>query len=205
MATIHTRVESSRGCGYRRPGGFYIVLDGEGVVCGLLPVELPEHIKTSRAPSWRESQELLGPSKKRSCSGTEDGPCKECWLKTLPDPEITMLMFVGMSHYKTTQQFEREAGRVGISRKINPGLIPRIHVGHTVVLLAHRESSHIPDEELDYKAIRQIFTAFKPERIEYIVKGNEDEEYLDALEQQGITLIKVQKAGQVLNLGFEAN
>lgn len=202
MATIHKRVENSRGCGFRKPGGFYLVIDGKGIECGLLPITVPSWINTSRAPQWRTAAEACGPRKERKCSAEK---CQQCWLKKLPDDETTLLNFVGMAHYRTAKQFEKEAGRMGISRRIPPHIIPKITVGKTPVLLAHRESSSSITEEGDVVKLRQIFAAFKPQRIEYIITGKETEEELNQLEEQGITLIEVHKAGKVLNLGFEAN
>lgn len=201
MATIHTRIESSRGCGFRKEGGFYLVIDGKGIECGLLPINLPEHIKTSRAPQWKTVGEAFGKSQERKCSAPK---CHQCWLKSMPDNTMALVNFVGMAHYRTVEQFERESGRQGISRRIPPHIIRNIRVGETPVLLAHRESSKILDGD-SVTTIRQIFAAFKPQRIEYIITGKETEAELNSLESQGITLIRVKKAGKLLYLGFESN
>ena len=203
MPTIHNRIEDKRGCGYRQPGGFYLVVDGKGVSCGLLPIDLPESISTSRASQWRKAHEVCGVRKQRQCTSGEN--CKECWIKRLSDTEPVLLNFVGMEHYRTAQQFEREAGRAGISRRIPPHLIGRIVVGKTPVLLAHRNSSRTVGAGGGIEMKRQIFTGFKPQRIEYIVTGKESQDYLEKLDRQGITLIRVQYAGKVLDLETQAN
>jgi hypothetical protein len=38
--TIENRVEAKRGCGYRKPGGTYLVSDSLGRECGKLPIPL---------------------------------------------------------------------------------------------------------------------------------------------------------------------
>ena len=40
MATVHTSVESARGCGYRKGGGIYLVSGGLSEPCPKLPIEL---------------------------------------------------------------------------------------------------------------------------------------------------------------------
>lgn len=209
MPTIHTRIEPARGCGYRKPGGFYLVLDGKGIECGLLPLEVRPEIKTSRAPSWRTSEAAIGKAQDRRCrlEGNDDPEhqCKGCWLKDLPNEELVLLTFIGMKYYRSVKHFESEAGRIGISRRIPPSLVPKITVGKTAVLMAHRESSHIPDDKEGFKAIREVFSAFKPQRIEYIITGAETPQELEELEAQGITLIRVTKQGDTPQLNFEDN
>lgn len=40
MATVHTSVESARGCGFRKGGGIYLVSGGLSEPCPKLPIEL---------------------------------------------------------------------------------------------------------------------------------------------------------------------
>ena len=200
MATINIRVEGPRGCGHRKPGGFYLVADGKGRSCECLPMPVPSTINTSRGPQWRTLGEFTGTGlSRKSCQGA-----KPCWLRKTPTPTEVMLNFVGMGYYRRTEQFMREAERMGISRRIPGNMIWRVEVGKTIILLAHREASNVigPDGP---EAVRQVFAAFIPQRVEYIVTGQEDEAYLDLLEQRGVTLIKLQAAGKVLDLGFGAN
>jgi len=77
-----------------------------------------------------------------------------------------------------------EANEMGISRRI--AAVPHgFKVGETWILLAHKEA--IAGEHPG------IFTAFVPQAIEYIIKGTETDEDLEAIEKRGITLVRIQK------------
>ena len=69
-------------------------------------------------------------------------------------------------------------------------------------MLAHRKTIYFPDSEHadDDGFIPGIFTAFRPERIEYIVTGKESQEELDRMEERGITLIDLVKIDEPLKL-----
>ncbi len=84
------------------------------------------------------------------------------------------LIWVGEMFYKTPRAFLKEAAEQGISRRIRS--IPRdFKLGETCVWLAHRKAV----EGVDMTP--GVFYAFLPQRIEYIVKGDETEEKLRAL------------------------
>jgi len=204
MATVHTRIESARGCGFRKAGGCYLVIDGKGIQCQFLPVDLPEEIKTSRGGQWRLAEIAIGKKAKRVCRNPGK-KCSKCWIIKMDDKETCLILFVGTKFYKTTKHFDAEAGRLGISRRIPQRLISKIEVGKTPVLLAHRKSYQSVNEEGEVFTTRQVFAAFVPSRIEYIVTGKESAEELDQLQAKGLTLIKVIKAGKVLDLGIQSN
>ena len=71
MATIIEKRESKRGCGYRKPGGFYLVNDAPGQPCGRLPIPLTccpccgTGIKYARGITWIDPAPLL---KDRDCA-----------------------------------------------------------------------------------------------------------------------------------------
>jgi hypothetical protein len=71
MATINTRIEAARGCGYRKGGGMYLVSGGISQPCGLLPIPLDvcpccnQGIKPARGWTWIDVSKL-----------TQDRPCK---------------------------------------------------------------------------------------------------------------------------------
>jgi len=121
------------------------------------------------------------------------------------------LIWVGEEFYKTPADFLWEAARQGVSRRVSS--VPKgFALGHTLVAVAHRKAMTVPclecmhqdqfrlvreDEELcpcggtgiRYQAA--IFHVFMPQAIEYVVKGDETEEELDALVKRGITPVKV--------------
>jgi len=95
------------------------------------------------------------------------------------------LIWVGGKFY-STKSFLNEAVKMGISRRIS--VVPKDFVlGETWVLLAHRETPIEGHEETK----PAIFSVFRPERIEYIVKPDDPEEKLERLEKRGITLVDV--------------
>jgi len=55
---IEVRYESKRGCGWRKPGGLYLMADGPAELCGKLPIPLEicpscgGGIKLSRGWTW---------------------------------------------------------------------------------------------------------------------------------------------------------
>jgi hypothetical protein len=111
------------------------------------------------------------------------------------------LLWVGEQFYGTPEDFQEEAGRMGISRRIT--VVPRDFVlGETWVLLAHRKGSSHIEERVQFQDgfriessvavyVPAIFSVFKPIAVEYVVKGDETQEQLVRLEQRGITPVKV--------------
>jgi hypothetical protein len=110
------------------------------------------------------------------------------------------LMWVGEKYYNTAEKFTREGHSMGVSKRI--AHVPRdLVVGETWVLLAHSKTI-VRYEPLVVDGVAHpdkiaphwypgIFQAFKPSRIEYVVKGTETEDELNAMEKRGITLINV--------------
>lgn len=184
--TIETRIESARGCGYRKPGGIYIVGGVNGGSCQQLPVPLTvcpccnTGIKPARGWTWVGSKLLIDSCKKVPCQG-----CTCTWGKD----EKLGLLWVGEVFYRNPAAFIAEAAMAGISRRLS-GVPKDFIVGHTWVALAHRKAI------VKYEDGKPIFTPgvfmfFIPQRIEYIVKGDETEEKLQSLIDRGFTLVKV--------------
>ena len=185
---ITTSYEGKRGCGFRKPGGLYLVSGLNFGACGKLPLPLTvctccgAGIKPARGWTWI-SDDLI---KDRHCI------TETCTTGCVPfDGSVKKfgLIWIGEKFYPTPEAFMKEGVAHGISRRINS--IPReFKLGETWVLLAHHKAinSVLMDEP---DPIPGIFTAFKPERIEYIVKGDETEEEIERMEKRGITLIKV--------------
>jgi hypothetical protein len=91
------------------------------------------------------------------------------------------LLWVGQAYYKKSADFEYESFTQGISKRI--AAVPRnFQVGKTWIALAHPTACD---------GLPGIFTVFRPSAIEYIVRGNESEQELNALEKRGLTLIHV--------------
>lgn len=190
MATIYTRIEAARGCGYRKPGGMYLVSDGIGKPCCRLPFPLTvcpccgQGIKQTRGFMWVTAAIFDG-----------DRDCENCILAR-PRGEFA-LMWVGEKFYKTSAAFSREAIARGVSKRI--ATIPhKLKIGTTWVLLAHpRAIAKIVDGGehartgggVEYTP--GIFQAFKPTRVEYIITGDESSDELADLERRGLTLIKL--------------
>lgn len=192
MATIHSRIEGKRGCGFRKPGGLYLVSEGIGQPCGKLPIPLivcpccGQGVKPSRGWTWI-NWELI-----------RDHPCKiEKCKGCVPfdGSEIRFgLLWIGEKFYSSPEQFTNEAKRLGVSRRISA--VPHdFKIGETWVLVAHRKAIRGKDQEYP-----GIFHAFKPTAIEYIVKGTESDDELDKLEKRGFTLIDVKRDGEQSDL-----
>jgi len=192
MPTITTKIESARGCGYRKKGGLYLVTDGRGSPCGKLPIELTvcpccgSGVKFSRGYTW-VTGELLADS---PCTLQEFRDCGSCVFSNLSPIKRFGLLWVGEMFY-TPEQFTLEAMAKGISKRI--ATVPNgFVVGKTWILLAHIKAvKKVVGMDPEPVFVPGIFYAFCPQRIEYIVTGLETDEQLEAMEKRGITLINV--------------
>lgn len=136
-------------------------------------------------------------------------PCKvTCTLgnANLAQFRTAGLIWVGERYYPTPDDFRHEASTLGISRRI-PAVPRDLVLGVTWVLLAHRlaipavhaddcpsvgERTRTTECEVECAdAIPGIFYAFRPQRVEYVVTGNESEDELEALEGRGLSLVEV--------------
>lgn len=126
------------------------------------------------------------------------------------------LIWVGEKFYKTPEAFMDEAAAMGVSRRIKA--VPRgFELGKDWVYLAHRKAIPVIDDQVlgevpvnggggegFAKAVVEtnpettklayspgVITLFKPTAIEYVVKGDETDEEISALEERGIQPVKV--------------
>lgn len=195
-----TSVEKARGCGYRKPKGIYMVGGKFGTSCGKLPIPLTvcpcchAGIKFSRGFTWISGALV----KDFPCNAGDS--CKGCpvWYGQF---DRYGLMWVGEGFYKTPEDFMREGAEQGISKRVSA--IPKdFKIGQDWILLAHRKAIttlEVVDGTLaDNFAQKEvhvmkpgIFQAFRPDRIEYVVAGDETPEELERLEKRGLTLVKV--------------
>ena len=241
---MRVSVESARGCGFRQPGGLYLVSGALSEPCPLLPIEMivcptcGEGIKPARGFTWVDGQTLIPPVEHGT--GEHDLVCPLSPLRTADGHYMIEeggyvsrigrcgLIWIGERFYPTPQDFMREAERMGVSRRIVA--VPKgFEVGETWVLLGHRKAiekacsecgdlpeAYQPEDEpamgrgavvgsdpecpvcngTGYEHKPGIITAFKPTAVEYVVKGDETEEELEALEKRGIEPVKVIREGE---------
>ncbi|MDI6852928.1 MAG: hypothetical protein QME75_04900 [Deltaproteobacteria bacterium] len=186
---VETRHEKRRGCGFRKPGGLYLVSDGPAAECCRLPLPLTvcptcsAGIKPARGWTWVDVGGLF-PYANPCTSDT----VTSCPLAAPRKLGRAGLLWVGEKFYPTPADFNREAREMGVSRRI-PALPMGFVPGETWVLLAHRKAVFISNPETEYAP--GVFYIFRPERVEYVVRGDETPEQLQRLIDRGITPVKV--------------
>lgn len=197
---IEVRVERERGCGFRKPGGIYLVADGPAAICGKLPIPLEvcpccgAGIKPCRGWTWVNGTALA--AQKGCAAGDQCGGCP-----LAAQPGRVGLLWVGEKFYASPGEWTEEAQRQGVSRRLSA--VPRDFVlggqGGTWVWMAHRKAIRNPDDTWT----AGVFTAFKPARVEYVCSGNESKEEIDALIERGLTPVKVEREGETKALSEE--
>jgi hypothetical protein len=202
MITVETRIEGRRGCGYRKPGGIYLMGPPSGHPCCKLPFELTVcpccgvGIKPTRGWTWVDAGKILA----GGCAAKKfDKSHPDCVLSHPETMGKAGLLWIGEQFYKTPKDFSAEADSMGVSRRIST--VPKdFKLGETWVLLAHRKaiqrSKPITDgllkdtgEEIEF--FPAIFTVFKPTALEYVVTGTETQEDLERLVKRGLTPVVV--------------
>jgi len=188
---ITTRITAKRGCGYRKPGGLYLVSGTYGSPCCKLPFVLNtcpccgQGIKATRGWTWVDADKLFASI---SCFGTPE--LRVACPLALGNLGRAGLLWIGGAFYPTPDDFSKEAAAQGVSRRIKA--LPKGFVlGETWVLLAHREGvkrTVVLEGEPTHD--RAIFHVFKPTAVEYVVRGTETEEQLQKLVDRGITPVK---------------
>lgn len=196
---ITSLVEPARLCGYRKKGGLYLI-GGKGFAeCCKLSFPLTvcpccgHGVRPSRGFSWIVS-DLFGGS---PCTKEDAGTGPQCVLNRRG--ERMGLMWVGEKYYPTVQGFRREAAAMGISKRISQ-LPNDIEPGKTWIALAHRKAlSHFnPDNSISF--VPGVFMIFLLQQVQYVVKGDETNEFLQRLEKRGIKPVSIMPAGQPITM-----
>ncbi len=214
---VRVSVEGPRGCGFRKGGGIYLVSGGLSEPCPKLPIELHScptcggGVKQARGFTWILPDPLLDPG--AHGSNAHDVCCPLGLVMTINHwrhGERAGLIWVGEKFYATPEEFMAEARTMGVSRRISQ--VPRdFQVGETWIALAHPkavpgECEHgapascpcpsCPNKQSAGEWHGGVITFFKPTAIEYVIKGDESNAELDALEARGFELVRVVQAVQ---------
>jgi hypothetical protein len=212
--------EKKRGCGFRKQGGTYLVTDASELKgCGKLPLELTvcpccgQGVKPARSWTWVNAKLLFANKTCDHISPLDVGG--KCLCVLADPPEKMGLLWTGEKYYATPADFLKEGAAQGFSRRIS--MIPKDFVlGETWVCFAHRKAIKCAEcngmgmfyretgdpsleevSEFECEACHGagskpgIFFMFKPQRIEYIVKDDDNEETLERKEKRGFTLVKL--------------
>jgi len=230
---IQDVTDHKRGCGWRHTG-FYLRTDPARMTeCGMLPLRLEPceccglQVKLTRGLQKVNVKNLFAHA---NCKDPREA-CRACLINRTGEG---YLIGVGAKHYKSRDDFRREAIELGISKRIAFPLPRHFKVGESVVLLGHpkvftelvpEDSIEVPVPEIDEDApqkglpmiqghalttgrmvakdIPAIICVFLPQRIEYVVGGEEPEEYLEQLASQNVTLVRVHRAEEDQQLELE--
>lgn len=208
--SIRVSIEGARGCGYRKAGGYYLVAPALSEPCPRLPLEMDrcphcgQGIGPARGFTWI-TPAVLFPAKGHG-SGEHNARCPLGQIMYGDGPDFDPpegqhrtgekagLIWVGGLYYPTPESFMDEAALMGVSRRVKAP--PRgFKVGEHWIYLGHRKAilGTEDDPELGPKTVYTpgVITLFRPTAIEYVVKGDETDEEIEALEERGITPVKV--------------
>lgn len=204
--------EEKRGCGFRKVGGMYLCGEYISVPCDRLPYPLDicpvcgAGIKVSRGFTKINPLRLFGYHQ----------PCEDkirpCFMCD-PTEEPAFIMGVGERYYRTPGEFQEEAHRLGVSKRI-PFIPKDLEIGKTIIYLAHpkacqvRESAAlqqamaiaggqetkqprlVDSEKVEHRL--GIFSTFIPHRVEKLIwEHDATPEEQEKLDKRGITPVVV--------------
>lgn len=185
---IQKRATHQRGCGWRTPGGLYMVAPVDGVFhCPALPFKLHRcptcghGIKFSRAWTWVDGAELAIEGGVDEAVASCSKPCRKGGCPLLSTDPVGLL-WVGEQSYHRPGDFIREALDQGISRRL-PHKPKGFVAGETIVFFAHKQCC--PDMDSG-KVFPGVFFVCRPAGFEYVVTGEETEEELKRMIDRGI-------------------
>ena len=153
-----TKLTPIRGCGFRSPGGLYMVADSPALPCGLLPFRLDRcptcngGIKQTRSFQWINPQPFVtawfaarttdgytpeeAMAESTTCGG---GACLECWKLW---GERCGLLWIGACYYDTPVDWLKETADMGVSRRISA--VPTdFEIGTHWVLAGHPKAIRV--------------------------------------------------------------
>ena len=209
MPNVIDSVEERRACGFRTPGGLYVVGAGEGAPCGKLPGLLTRcelcgaGVKPTRGFQWINPVQIFAPVTcwydPRTADPITPDPlyserskaCSSCplYLVDLRVGKKAGLLWAGERVYSTPDDFNREADSLGVSRRVSS--IPKgLKVGD-LCFIAHRKA--IPAMQGAPPIYPGIIRAFRITSLDYIVKGDESDDVLDRHEKRGLRLVRVKR------------
>lgn len=194
-------IEAKRGCGFRKAGGLYLVSDGLSEPCERLPIPVVpcpccgERIQQVRGFQWVTREYALKAAK--PCDGNSAHAHRAC---AVCSPDVMSqdrygLIWVGEQFYPTMADWALEAGKLGVSKRVNA--IPKgVEIGVTWVLVAHPKGMpnyNMTGKEGDDDAfLPAICSAFRVKRIELIVTPSmQKERWVKELVKKGVTLVEV--------------
>lgn len=222
MNLIQTRSDRKRGCGWRKPGGLYMVAAGIPMACGKLPIPLDRcpccghGVKPTRGFAWIDGDQMIAPQKGK-CRLRDEGHCARCPLSDAMFDCIGRvgLVWIGGKFYPKPEDWTKEAAELGVSRRIP--MVPKDFVaGKTWIWVAHRKTiaKRCPHcwEDVKQALVKEtkrvpcafcedtgtihtpgVFHMFKPTAIEYVVKGDETDDELERMVKRGITPVKIER------------
>ncbi|MEO1419224.1 MAG: hypothetical protein AAFW00_28480, partial [Bacteroidota bacterium] len=139
MATIHTQVERSRGCGYRKQGGYYLVGGGTSFPCDALPISLHtcpccgHFFDQTRGFQWVSTMIF-----NRVQCASKTSYCASCPIHRYKLREKMGLMWIGKKFYPSPEHFMQEAKRQGVSKRIAIHAFPKeFQIGEDWLMFAH--------------------------------------------------------------------
>lgn len=203
---MRVSIEAARGCGYRQPGGLYLVAPTLNEPCPRLPLPVEacpccgQGIKPARGWTWVKPASLFpaevhgSPAHNMVCPlginpALVDARIPEAMLAPGANPSFGAgyhrtgdragLIWIGEAFYKTPEAFTAEAALMGVSRRIVA--VPRgFVVGETYVYLGHRKAIHtireVGEAGAENVTLPGIITLFKPTAIEYILRPGEEDD-----------------------------
>lgn len=99
--------------------------------------------------------------------------------------------------YPTPDDFDKEARQLGISRRLPHDQLPRgFRIGEDFIMLAHRKSVLRLGSEGDFSLMDYypgVFRIFKPDCIEVLCDGTEDDEKITSYIERGLTPVFVER------------
>jgi hypothetical protein len=192
---IRTVVEGARGCGYRKEGGLYLVSGQPSEPCPLIPYPLEScphcgsGIKPSRSFTWITPSVII-PASEHGLSLHNDA-CPLGTARRFSDG-TGVAGFAAINFRDHGHKMGERAGLIWVGVVLAHRKAIRVIEEATITGVSMTERGSEVDGTVDKESfVPGAITMFRPHAIEYVVKGTETEEEIEALEKRGLTLVKV--------------